>query len=861
MSWISRLGNVFRKDQLDREVDEELRFHAEQRAADLGLSADEARRRIGNILRLREESRDVRLATWLETLLQDIRIALRLWRKRPLVALTAILTIALGAGMNVAVFQVIWSVMLKPLPYPDPDRLVQVWVDNTKNDRSAPPNALVDRWRESSRAFSHIASYRAWRVTVASGGEPEQVFTGLVSPEFFSTLGAALLAGRAFLPEEAKPGADNAVLLRESYWRRRFAANPAILGADIIVDGMPCRVTGIVPDSFFGAVISQVRIRDGLGRSANAEPDVYLPISRSRVAGMRLGLRSTFVIGRLQPWATVPQAEQELASIAAPGEGGRVWLSPLEQEVGHKLRPALIALMAATACVLFIACANLANLLMAQAVMRRREFAVRAALGAGRVRLIRQLITEALLVSVAGGAAGLLSAQALSRIIVGLYPDAIPRAGESGSTGVVLAFALATTILSGLLFGALPAWRASGESAEGALRVGNLWMNRGSRRWADLMVALQVGLTTVVLIAAGLLLKSFLVLRDVDTGIAREQIVTASVDLPEARFKTREDRGRFGAQWVERLKAIPGVSAAGISNSLPLRYTTLLDVLVHVPGHSGEQLVGGRAVGGAYFEAMGMRWAAGGSFDERRRDQVVINEAFVRKFFEGRPIVGTPLGAGKQPTIITGVVKDVRHLGLREPAQPELFMPFAIFPLNPVDTVVRSILPPDQIAAAMRRELRAIDDQLALGRVMTMNDVVGDQLARPRFQAVLLGLFAVVAIALAAVGTYGVIAHSVRSRVAEFGLRRALGAETLDLLRLVLSEGLKAPLLGLAVGLLVGAFAVGRYLETLLFGIAPRDPGVLLLTACSLALTALLACALPGRAATRIEPGQALRLE
>jgi len=794
--------------------------------------------------------------SWWESLLQDLRIALRVWRKRPIVALTAILTIALGAGMNVAVFQLIWTVMLKPLPYADPSRLVQVWIDDGQDQRKAPENTIIERWREGSRAFTHIASYRPWRVTVASGGEPEQVFAGLVSPEFFATFGAPLLAGRAFLPEEAKEGADNVILLREGYWRRRFAADRAILGGEITVDGVLCRITGIVPDSFLGSWLAQARLRD-----EPAEPDLYLPISRARVAGMRVPLRTSFVVGRLQGAITIAQAREELTSIVASEERRRVWLSPLPDEIGHQLRPALLALLASTGCVLLIACANLANLLLAQAVMRRRELAVRSALGAGRARIVRQLVTEAVLLLLAGAAAGIVLAQAVSQTITALYPGAIPRAAEGGLPWIVYVSAIGGTLAIGVLFGALPAWRVAGETSDEALRVGSLWMSRENRRWADGLVAAQVGLTAVVLVAAGLLFKSFLLLRNVDIGFTREHIITASVDLPGARFKTREDRARFGAEWLERLSAIPGVSAAGISNSLPLRYTTLLDVLIRLPGGSAEEKVGGRAVGGAYFRAMGMGWAAGEAFAEGRKGQVVVNEAFVRKHLAGRPAVGTALGAGKQMTTIVGVVKDVRHLGLREAARPEVFMPFASFPLNPVDTVVRSALPPAQVTAAMRRALRSVDDQLALGRVMTMNEVVDNQLARPRFQAALLGLFAVVAILLAAVGAYGVIAYNVRSRAPEFGLRRALGAGTPDLLRLVLWEGMKAPLAGLAVGLLIGGLAVGRYLQSLLYGIAPHDPRVLLFTAGLLALTALLACALPGRLAARVEPSQALRQE
>ena len=804
----------------------------------------------------------MKVATWLETLLQDVRHALRVWRKRALIALTAILTIALGAGMNVAVFQLIWSVMLQPLPYPDSGRLVQVWVSDGDEERNAPQNTLIEQWREGSRIFTHIASYRPWRVTVASGGAPEQVFAAVVSPGFFETLGAPLLVGRTFLPEQAKEGNDNVVLLREGYWRNRFTADSTIVGSEVTVDGMQCRVIGIVPDSFrAAALIEGVLLGARSRRSSNGEPDVYLPLSRARVAGMRAPVSTSYVIGRLHGAATAADAARELTSIAAEQEQRRIWASPLQSEIGHRIRPALLALVAATGCILLIACANLANLLLSQAVMRRRELAVRAALGAGRARLIRQLVTEAALLSLAGVAAGIAAARVVTEVVTALYPDVIPRSGEGGPPWFVHAFALGVTLLSAMLFGVMPAWRASGEASEEALRVGSLWMSRGSRRWADGMVAVQVGLTAVVLIAAGLLLKSFLVLRDVDLGFAREHVITSTVNLPAANYETRDDRARFAAGWLERLNAIPGVSAAAISNSLPLRYTLLLNLRVRVPGESQEQTVGGRAVGGAYFQAMGIEWVAGGPFDETSEDQVAVNEAFVRRHLPGGTAVGTNLGAGDKPLTITGVVKDVRHLGMREAATPEMFLPFSRFPLNPVDTVVRSQLPPSQVAAAMRRELQSVDPQLALGEIKTMSEVIDDQLARPRFQAVLLALFAAVAMALAAVGAYGVIAHNVRSRVAEFGLRRALGAGTPDLLRLVLWNGMKAPLLGLGVGLLLGGFAVGRYLETLLYGIAPRDPQVLLVSAGLLALTAVLACTLPGRWAARVEPSEALRQE
>ena len=792
---------------------------------------------------------------WLSQLrndrLSDIRHAFRLWRKRPVVAAAAVLTIALGASLNIAVTEAIWTVMLKPLPYPHADRLVQIWVDDGKDERSAPGRALIDTWRDGSRTFAQIASYRPWRVTVASGGDPQQVYSGLVSAEFFGMLGARFVAGRPFSAQETRAGADDAIVLREGFWRQRFNADYGVLGRTIGVDGRSCRVIGIVSDSFSAAVLG-----------AKSRADVYLPISRAQIPGMRVPtpMRTVFAIGRLRDGVSAHEAGQDLAAIAKAEEKRRIWLSPLQAELGRQVGPALLALLAATGCVLLIACANLANLLMAQGVMRRRELAVRSALGAGRGRLIRQLLTETGLVLVAGTLAGAVLARAVTHAMIAMHPSGLPRAEEAGPSWKIYAAASGVILLLGLAFGMLPAWRASRDTNESSLRVGGtLWMSRGSRRWADGMVAVQVGLTAVVLISAGVLLRSFLELRSVEIGVAREHVITASIDLPGARYSTREERARFGERWVERLQAMPGVAAAGISNSLPLRYTTLLHLLIRVPGSADEQMVAARSVSGAYFDAIGLRFVEGTAFDERRKDQVVVNEAFVRRFLKGKPSVGVALGTEKVPLLITGVVKDVRHRGLRDAAQPEVYMPFASFPLNPVDTVIRSSLPRAQVEAAMRRELRAVDDQLAVGRVMTMEDVVDEQLAAARFQAALLGLFATVALLLAAVGTYGVIAQTVRSRLPEMALRRTLGAGTGNLLRLVLVAGMKAPLLGLTIGVAAGVFVAGRALRTLLYGVAPDDPALVVGTAVVLGITAMAACLIPAVLAVRVQPGETLR--
>lgn len=833
MSWFSRLRNAFRPDAVDQEIGDELRFHAEQR----GLS------RLPRHLALQEMSREARIATWLESVLQDARLALGIWRRRPAVALTAILTLALGAGMNVAVFEVIWNVMLKPLPYAAPEELVQIWFDDGKEDHHSPPRPAVDKWRQSP-AFESIAQFRAWRFTVIGLGDPEHVLAGIMSPEFFQTLGIPLAAGRTFNAGEYADG--NAVIVRESYLRRHGLS----LDQHMNVDGTLCRIVGVVADTFLASPLFP-------NTKLGSEPDLYLPLDRGRVGGATDPFQSHFVIARLRRGVTLAAASQELLLLTKGVDTRRPWLISLHNEVGRSLRPALQALISATACILLIACANLANLLLAQAVGRRREIAVRIALGASRGRVVRQLLTEALVLSFAGGLAGILAASLMSSALIALYPDVIPRLKGEGSNWAIYAFALALPIASGLIFGALPAWRAS----RADVRVGSALMSQGTRRWANGLVAAQVALATVVLASAGLLVKSFINLRDVNTGLAPAQLITTSISLPPARYKTREDRARFAREWLDRLNAISGVQSCAVSNSLPIRYTGLLTLRVRIPGIVEEQDVGGRAVGGPYFSTMGMSWLAGGPFDESRKDQFAVNEAFVRRYYSGRNAVGETLPLGGRNSVITGIVRDVRHVGLRQAPQPEIFLPYAAFPFDPVDTAIRTALPEAQITAALRRELKVLDSELVLGKVMTMNAVIEGELTRPRFHMWLLSLFAAVALALAAVGVYGVIAHQVRGRVPEFGLRRALGATSASLFALVLRDGLRAPLAGLALGAAIGWCAGGRFLETLLYGVTARDAVIYLTVVAALGATAVLACVIPGRFATKVEPAVALRSE
>lgn len=801
---------------------------------------------------------------WRDELRQDVRGCFRFWRKRPLVAVAALATIALGAGMNIALFRVVWSVMLKPLPYPAADRLVQVWRVDQKaggfspRDRRLPDGLTIETWRERSRGFDGIASYRPWRATVASGGDPDRAPAGLVSAGFFPVLGVRAWLGRTFEPAEARPGADDAVVLSHGYWQARFGGDRSLVGRGIVIDGQLCRVVGVLPPDFRDVVIRGPR-----------PPSIYLPISKAAEGFLKAS--SGYVVGRLKSGTGVEAARGELAALAAeaarrqskPVDGIGVNITRLQDEVGYGMRTALLALFAATACVLLIACVNVANLLLSQAIARGQELAIRAALGAGRARLVRQLLTEALVLALGGGLIGLGLAGALSRALIALYPGTLPRVAEGGEGGALLVFALATATLSAAFFGALPALVATRERGDAGLRTGRAWMGRGARGWRDALAGLQVALTVTVLIAAGLLLKSFAALRAVDPGFERSRLVTAQVVLPETRYRTEEDHARFASMWIERLRALPGVEMAAVTNSLPLAFNVLTSVQFDLGGQSGERLAGGRAVAGDYFRALGLRMKEGRpltSADDPRRDVVVVNESFARKFLSGGPAAGTAIRFGPRAATIVGVVGDLRNMGLQRNPEPEIYMPFASLPGIYLDVVVRTPLPAAEIVPAARAALRELDGGLALSQVSTMDRILDDDVAGPRFRAVLLGLFSAVAVALAAIGVYGVIAQGVRSRTPEFGLRIALGAGPADVFRLVVGQGLRAPALGLAAGL-AGAWAAGRLIESLLFSVTPHDPFVLAGAAAVVALACLLASGLPARQAARVDPARSLRDE
>jgi putative ABC transport system permease protein len=818
-----------------------------------GLSEEEAafaaRRAMGNLTAIEERFHEANHWRWLDQLRQDARVCLRQWRRRPLTAAAALLTIALGTGLNVAIFRVVWSALLKPLPYADAAQLVQVW---TAADRRLPDGSTIQMWQSRSRSFRTLASFRPWRATVGGGGDPERVPAGAVSAEFLPALGARTALGRVFAAEEVRPGTDDVVVLSYGYWKTRFGGGRSLVANSIPVDGRHCRVIGVLAPDFRDLVMS----------GANP-PVVYFPISKLATGPLKVS--SGRVIGRLRNGVGIEAARSELEALAlqAGTDSQGIRITRLGDDVGYSVRPALLVMFAGAGCLLLIACTNVANLLLAQAIGRRQELAIRAAIGAGRMRLVRQLLTEALVLSFSGVLLGLCAAWAFCRTMVALYPGTLPRIAEGGGAGIVLLFAVSLATLSAAFFGVLPALLVTREPGDASLRAGRGGTMPAAGRWREALIGLQVATTATLLIGAGLLAKSFVTLRSVDPGFKHDNLFTAQVALPERRYRTEDDRIRFARAWVESLKRIPGAQSAAITNSLPLAFNVLWDVQFAVSGLGVEHRTGGRAVMGDYFEALGLRMKEGRALtaaDDGRRDVVVVNESFVRSYLKSVPPVGAVLRFGPKQATVVGVVRDLRTLGLRQSARPEIYMPFAALTSPILDVVVRSAVPPAEITAAARARLRELDPSLALAQVSTMERIVDGEFAQPRFQAALLGLFAAVAVVLATVGIYGVIAHAVRARTREFGVRLALGATEARVFRLVVKQGLRAPLIGLAIGLAIAALTA-RVLQAFLFGVTPRDPLVFASAGALLVVVCVSSCALPARQASRTDAAHALRDE
>ncbi|MBV8858093.1 MAG: ABC transporter permease [Acidobacteria bacterium] len=801
----------------------------------------------------------------MRALLQDLRYATRRLWKSPGFAAVAVGALALGIGANTAIFSVVNSVLLRPLPYPAPEQLVQLWESRPRQNMPrveiAPHEFLA--WADQCQSFQRLAAIDAAEYNLTGRGEPERVTGALVSAAYFPLLGVAPAHGRAFLDEEDRPGANNVVVLGHELWQSRFNSDPSVVGQTVSLDGVACNVVGVLPRGF--------RLPEG---AALARPIAFSAEDRAQPGSHFLN-----VLGRLKEGVSVEQASAEMATVAARVEqslggtnvGHQVVVVPLHEQVVGGARTALLVLLGAVALVLLIACANVANLLLARAAARRREVAVRAALGASRWRIIRQLLAESLLLSGSGGALGLLLAVWGVDLLVGLDPEGVQRAGEVTLDWRVLAFTLGLSVLTGLLFGLAPALQASKtDFVESLKEGGRSGQGLARSRLRSSLVVAEVALTLVLLVGAGLLLKSFSRLLAVDPGLDPHHVITMAVSLPQAKYGEPQRITAFYEQLLQEAAALPGVQAAGVVSVLPLTgddTSNFVQIEGRAPLPPGQAMRAGRRnVSADYFRALGIPLKRGRAFtpaDTAEAQRVlVINEAMARSFFAGEDPVGKRVRTSdKSPWAeVVGIVGDVRHQGLDVDTRPEMFFPHLQTPSRQMTLVVRSEGDPVALAGPLRERVRSIDKDQPVGNVKTMEGWLSESVASRRFSAALLGVFAAAAAALAALGLYGVVSYSVAQRTHEIGLRVALGARPRDVLRLVIGQGMTLTLVGTGVGVAV-ALALTRVMSGLLFGVGATDPAVFVTVPLLLAAVALLACYIPARRATKVDPMVALRYE
>ncbi len=801
-----------------------------------------------------------------EQLVQDLRYGARLLRRSPAFTIVAMLTLALGVGANTAIFTVVNAVLLRPLPFPAPDRLVRLWESTPKgSDRNVvdPYNFLV--WRERTRSFQHMAAIVQTTSNITGEGEPSAVHALIVTPAFFSVLQVDPFMGRAFLPEEETPGRDNSLILSYAFWQSHYGGDPQILGKRITLNGNPSVVAGVLPPDF---------------RFPGAQADVYAPMAMDRAEAHRGG-RYLTTIARLKPGVTLAQAQQDLAAVARQlsqerPEMDKDWGAsavPFLQDVTEDVRLPLFVLLAAVGLVLLIACANVANLLLMRATGRTREVALRAALGAGRRRIVQQLLSESLLLAVAGWAGGLAVGYWGLQGLLALIPAsvALPRVESIHMDVRVFVFALLISLATAILFGLVPAIQTSRPQLQGALQQGSLRTGVGGGRFfRRAFVVAEIALALLLLTGAGLLMRSFAKLTAVDPGFATERVLTMEMFTSPAKYEDKQKRSQYIEHVLAEVRGLPGVLSAGSTHFLPLTGMVSGSCFAPSPGPqpdvsspSSDFLV----ISPGYFQAMGTPMLSGRDFSTADRfgtpSALIVNHAFVQRHFHGENPIGRKLNVCwtvPNPVEIVGVVADARQTNLAVAPKPTIFLANAQAPMYFAHLVIRTRANPQQLSRAVQAAIHRVDPEQAVSGIDTMDSVFSGSVARPRFQVVLLLVFAGLAVVLATIGVYGVVSYSIVQRTREIGIRMALGARAADVSRLVLREGMLLGGLGVAVGL-AGALGATRVLRSLLFEVTPTDPLTLAAVTSLLLVVATAATLVPARRAARVDPMTALRDE
>jgi putative ABC transport system permease protein len=800
---------------------------------------------------------------WLDDFLADVRFGLASFRKSPSFTAVAVASLALGIGVNTAIFSTVNGLLLKPLPYAHPDRLV--WIDERGRDNGISGVLGVNfvDWAERSRTLEAIAAYNWEDLTLTGVGEPERLSAFEVTDGFFRLLGTRMQLGRDFLPAEARGGGERVVILSHALWARRFGSDASVIGRVVRLNDQDTRVVGVLPSSF-----------RFLGQR-----ELWMPLTldAKEVRGERQALLDA--IARLKPGVTPQQATAELEAIRATydtdaqrrAEYGSVQLTPLHDHlVGGKDRLLLI-LVGSVTLLLLIACANVANLMLARGMVRQKQLAIRAALGAGRLRLIRQLLTESALLALCGGACGIAVAWGLTRLLMSISPPGtfgdVTSVATTGIDARVLAFTLVVSLHTGVLFGLAPALQLSRPDLTSALKDGGRDVASPRQRTRQALLVAQVALAMVLLVGAGLLARSFMNLLRVEPGFRSLNLLTLRLHLTPSRYPDHSRRLQFQQQLLERVAAVPGVESVGAVTNLPLTEVgniVSFSVDGTATGESTGPVVFGM-VSADYFRAVHIRVRAGRSFDARDAADgprvVILSNSLARLLFADQEPIGKhlKLPIAREGATIVGVVDDVKRNGLDKAIQPELYAPYPQLSFsNQITTVVRSAVAPRSLAAALRSQVRAIDPDQPVYDVMTMDQRLAESVAPRRFTLQLLGGFALLALLLASVGVYGVVAYFVTQRTREVGIRMALGARKADVLGLFLKQGIGLSAWGVCLGLL-GALSLARVMNSLLFGITPFDPLTFLVVAGLLTAMVLAACWLPAQRATSVDPLSAVR--
>ena len=855
-----------------------------------GMTLDEARRaarlEVGGVDQIRQDVDESRKGALLETTFQDLKYGLRLLKRSPGFASIAVLTIGLGIGANSAIFSVINGVVRKPLAYPQPDRLMYVTSQFSRQNFNkfwvSPPEYFD--YKEHTKAFSELGAYTTGAVNVSEADNPERVNAAFITASMWRVLGVQPELGQVFTQEQDMPNAEPVVLIGHELWQRTFGSDPAIVGKSIQIQGRARRVLGVMPPGF--------DIHD-------SKSQVWGPLGLDPNNRTNRGSHFLFLIGRLAPGITEAQARSEQLSFmkqwgtwASSASGGfvhnpndsthRINIEPLRDEVVGSVKRALWVLQGAVALVLLIACANVANLLLARAEARHKEFAVRSAMGASRSRILRQFVSEGVVLSTLGAVLGLVIAFWGLKALLAANPESIPRASEIALDPWVLGFTVLVAVVTGVVFGLAPLLHLSDQSVTIAIKEGGsrTTSNAGRNRVRRTLVVGEMALAVMLVIGAGLLIRSFRNLTSVDAGFSPASKVTFGLVLPQAAYPDSQRRVQFFEQLTGKLQAIPGVQKAAAMNGLPpFRRLNANDVdfegYTFVPGSDGPipnvDYYQYATLG--YFDAMGIPIKQGRAFDARDAGGgpvVIVNEALVKKFYPKQDPIGKRLNPylTNNPVWFTiiGVARDVKQGGLDVPAGTELYFSYeqlpriAGFAPGQMNFVLSTARPLEAIAPAIRRAVKEMDPALPIVQMRTMQDVIGDSVTRQRFLSLLLGIFAIVALTLAAIGTYGILAYMVAERQREIGIRMALGAGNGQVVGLVLGQGAAIAVAGIGLGV-IGAYAISRLMTSLLYGVSASDPATYAAVAGVIAVVAVAACIVPTRRATRVDPLEAIRAD